>query len=342
MRIFILFAVCVRTSTCTFEQEQLASNEIGQESQEKPTSSTIDGRAIETGNTSSDINIEFAGQILRGDLDDQLDPDAHARLVVRVLNGELLLQILQNGASFVPQTREWQNHSKISECVNCYPTNIMMPFLRPSVRLNSVIFSIDDRHPFTPYTLDHITTLESISHVWSGQTMTVNDWSANDQTSLSLILNSSAILKCRTLKVFDVNVRMDLLNNSSVYRLNEIDYQYLQTREQIVQIIKQKATNPKSDTIVVLYPDPDEPEEIVAALEIIRKHFLESSDLCRLRVIVAIRSDSKPPENLEFRIENIQTNEVLQATYSAKDDIKINFEVTISRDQALILERFNL
>ncbi|KAI1727596.1 hypothetical protein Ddc_04911 [Ditylenchus destructor] len=142
----------------------------------------------------------------------------------------------------------------------------MRQFLASYIRFKWTEIIIFDN---SPYTTQHICSLELISYIWKKQTLQLTDWSNNDLNSLNLIYNSSDILRCRTFQVWHESRETQLLQNPHLFRLQMIHYSMTVEKQQLVDIVQQKSTNPESSTVIRLNTF-EEDAELQDALNTIR------------------------------------------------------------------------
>ncbi|KAI1703839.1 hypothetical protein Ddc_16387 [Ditylenchus destructor] len=258
-----------------------------------------------TNRTLNDIvNQEFSTHPLR-DM-------AGVTVCVLIENNEFVISIREYdhscvyGRCFVPQARSYDFCGQ--DCDHFYPLNAMRPFLRENVRFRFTDISISDRNNFTPYTPDHISDLESIAHIWAGKHLYIYDLSKNDSSSLSLILESTSVLQCRTLHIEDNQKRIQVLQNPNIYSLYAIDLSLTCSfsDNKILQLVQQKESYPESNTMFGIDSDK---EDVDDAMESIKLSFLASENCCRFRFIIKA-FDAE--DIVEFRLENSRTNEVLE------------------------------
>ncbi|KAI1715983.1 hypothetical protein Ddc_10750 [Ditylenchus destructor] len=104
------------------------------------------------------VNQNFAFHPLR------IMPEIVAHLQIE--NSELVVMIRKHDSVYclAPNARKW-NICSIG-CDRFHSVNVMRTFLRPNVRFRFAVISINESNTFTPYTTEHIATLESISHIW--------------------------------------------------------------------------------------------------------------------------------------------------------------------------------
>ncbi|KAI1701426.1 hypothetical protein DdX_16105 [Ditylenchus destructor] len=257
-------------------------------------------------------------------------PGAVARVQIRY--GKFALSIRNRDRCFAPHFRTWNLCREC--CEHFYSLNLMRPFLSKSVCFELTEISINEGNIFSPYSTEHIATLGSISHLWDSKYLRICDCSENDPTSLSLILKS-LVLRCRVLQLQDDRRRLSLLQHSDIYSLCAIDLMSHVpiSRDEMLQLVQQKAHYPFSDTIFVFQCDN---ESIKSAMEVIRKKFLASRAHCRLRLII---TSCSPKDISEFRFQNNRTNETLQLKHISKSQAKVDFNVDLVGEQALLLER---
>ncbi|KAI1714053.1 hypothetical protein Ddc_11616 [Ditylenchus destructor] len=278
-------------------------------------------------------------------------------------NNVLLLGIHRSNECFVPTIPGWQHCHRhcVQECSrHSYPIDEMRPFLSRYMRFSDVTIHIDEENDsaLPPYTPKQIALLESISHIWSGQMLSIVDLSVKTTESLKRMFGSLAILQCRALfhsKIRYVNIGsnlMDIYQSPNLYTLQAIYFSSALTKDGILSLTHYKAEHPQSSTIFVFHPCPLHFDE---ALEAIKKEFSASSTRCRLRMVIetVVLAQAPLPENLEFRLENSRTKEVLHLKRITKQEAKEKFSVVLYEyssifslpitdgvnGQALILER---
>ncbi|KAI1714055.1 hypothetical protein Ddc_11618 [Ditylenchus destructor] len=285
------------------------------------------------------------------------------------------LQLCRPHLFFNPTLSEWQYCDHDEECEHSYPLDEMRPFLANYIRFRKVRIHIDDLDlPF--YTPEQVTLLESISHIWSGQVLTIMDhWDYNNE-SIKRIFENSNIVQCRSLMywknsgVLSRNAPlMDIHRCSHLYTLHAIYITWIRMESNILNLTHFKTAYPQSDTIFVISKGHSrfhsfESDDFISmhdAFETIKKEFATSSTSCRLRVIIEIMFSSSIfslPENFEFRLENNRTKEVLQLKRITKQEAKEQFDVALyeytniynnfptgsfidgTSGQAVILERY--
>ncbi|KAI1707278.1 hypothetical protein Ddc_14935 [Ditylenchus destructor] len=260
-------------------------------------------------------------------------PGTVARVQIRY--GKLALSIRKYNRCFAPHFQNWNLCRQW--CEHFYSVNVMLPFLSKSVCFGLTEISINDRNIFTPYSADHIATLESISHLWDSKDLKICDFSESDSTSLRLMLESS-LLQCRILHIQDDRRRISLFENPGTYALYAVDLmsQLPISLYEMLQLVQEKTYYPNSDTIFVFHCAN---ESIKAAVEKLKQKFLTSRVHCRLRLI--IRSSS-PKDIFEFRLQNNRTNEMLELKHISKNKAKDKFDVDLAVEQALLLERYTV
>ncbi|KAI1699827.1 hypothetical protein Ddc_18399 [Ditylenchus destructor] len=259
---------------------------------------------------------------------------AEAGTYVQVRNNELVLSIEKNDCYFAPATRQWNFFYCNPDGQHFYPINTMLPLLCKTVRFRFTIITIHDSNI---YTSDHIATLESIAHVWDAKQLHIYDRSENDPSSLSRMLESSSILRCRTLYIRDKRKRIRLLQHPNVYALRAVDLSINRSLSggEILQLFEQKASYPESDTIFVL---ESAKRSIELAMEIIRQMFLTSDDRCRLRCVITMPSLQHIPE---FCLKNTQTCEVLELKHISEEEANALKLKKFSKP-ALLLDRSSI
>ncbi|KAI1704409.1 hypothetical protein DdX_14276 [Ditylenchus destructor] len=246
-------------------------------------------------------------------------------------NNVLLLEVCRPNQCFEPTISGWQNCEQRGNCVHSYPMDKMRPLSANYLRYRSVVIYIDEDDGITPYTPEHIASLEAISHIWSDQILSIIDCSDYNTESLKLMFKSSAILQCRTLRVF-VSVSFvfsDFLQCSSLYNLHAIYFMWKVVADEIVSIIQHKAAFPMSDTILILCVQDE--LDMLYALDTVKEEFLTSSVPCRLRIIIEVIFiyHNSLTENLDFRLENSGTKEVLQLNHITKQEAKQKLDVVL-------------
>ncbi|KAI1714073.1 hypothetical protein Ddc_11637 [Ditylenchus destructor] len=246
------------------------------------------------------IKKDFASKPLRI-LDDII-------LRVNIKEGDLLLSVCRKNSCFVLNTRQWQRHDYgrrnfyLDTCEHFYPFEVIRPFLSEHLRFKRTHIAIGSDSHYTP---EHITLLESISHIWSEQKMKIRNVarSHHPQDSVGRIMNSSIIQQCRMLTIFDKDcANRDLFQCANLYSLRVVDYTY--------------------------------------PIDHNRMMFLKSSSACRLQIIIQYCLLGTPINVNLFRLENSRTNEVLQLSKMKNVEIKAKFNVDIKKRAALVLERF--
>ncbi|KAI1694003.1 hypothetical protein Ddc_22424 [Ditylenchus destructor] len=252
---------------------------------------------------------------------------------MRIKDGELLLKLHNWNTSecLMPIVREWKHHICGVQCEYFYRMNEMSPFLAASVRFEKFCILL-----ISPYSPDHIVEMESISHTWTEQELYVWD-SRHNASSLLLIFNSSALLGCRTLRIMDTDANTHLLQQPNLYALHAIHYESGVERDGILNLVRQKALFPKSNTILVILTCISE-EEFSLALEVIRKEFLASSQPCRLRFVIKTFFRE---ESMQFNLENNCTKEVLRLKFVTMKEAEDNFDLCLQHDPQILLERID-
>ncbi|KAI1698315.1 hypothetical protein DdX_17986 [Ditylenchus destructor] len=260
----------------------------------------------------------------------RIPPSVEAKIQIK--DGELLVQLRNWNTSecLKPNDREWKHHDCGVDCGYFYRLNEMSPFWKTSVRFGKVNVLIT-----SPCSPDHIAEMESISHTWIEQVLHV--WSPrHNETSLRLILESTAMFGCRTLSLMDSDTNTHLLRQPNLYALHAIDYEFPVERDQMLNFIRQKALFPESDTILILTFFSGAEFKIV--LEVIRKEFLASSQTCRLRFIIKATFHE---ESMQFSLENNRTKEVLQLKYITEKEAEDTFDLCLHQDLLILLERID-
>ncbi|KAI1706759.1 hypothetical protein Ddc_15132 [Ditylenchus destructor] len=275
---------------------------------------------------------------------------------------------------FIPSIRGLQECKMAEECCHFYSIDVMRPFLGYFIRYMEVTIEIDNvDNGLPPYTSEQISFLESISHIWADQTLSIEDYvEKHVDYNLKGILGSSAILPCHSLKHFKcpdedeikTSIVMAFQQCSNLYSLPTVYFSCPILKNDILRLIHYKAAYPQSDTTLVLYDG----YMSGAYNDWLYLKFLTSSVPCRLRVIIEILllcSASKvqynylaslQPESFQYRLENNRTKEVLQLNQITKQEAKEKFDVALYQNavekfqnnsftegtdgKALILERF--
>ncbi|KAI1707126.1 hypothetical protein Ddc_14960 [Ditylenchus destructor] len=221
----------------------------------------------------------------------------------------------------------------------------MRPLLPTWLRIKRVRIEADC---FKHYTLtqDDVAELESISHVWIAEEMTIwsrYDLSSDDhktmQNSLSVILSSPNLLRCSEMisntaqinncaYVFSLDVFWLCISNT----LHVSQW----TSENLVQLIEMKSLYPKSKTILVLQCQYFDRDVIYELTHHIRTNFMSSCEPYSLRVVFIGLTQSN-----EFRIVNERTSEVLEFYRGLKEEylhlIKLH---DMFHNLCLVLERY--
>ncbi|KAI1710876.1 hypothetical protein Ddc_13209 [Ditylenchus destructor] len=254
---------------------------------------------------------------------------------VAIKNNELIIMCF-NRCCLVPQewdlVREWNRDHCFDHYF--YPFNVLCK----NVRFKDTVIVIDAKNSFAKYTTDHITSLESISHIWVWKDLFIIDRSDNDPSSQSLILRSPSVFQCRALHVKDNKNRIGILQNPDIYSLNALDLNGTISDSEMLQIVqqfvKQKAFYPHSDTTLVFHGST---ESITAVVEMLKQQFLTSEDRCRLRLIIKVMSLK---DFSDFRLENSRTNEVFELKGMCHKQANDEFNVDITYGPALLLDRY--
>ncbi|KAI1714058.1 hypothetical protein Ddc_11621 [Ditylenchus destructor] len=261
-------------------------------------------------------------------------------LRINIEGGQLLLTIhrRKNCADecLAPSVRAgWQKCNMWHECKHKYALDQMSRFLAQCVRFQQTKIMIDSHDP---YSSKAISEVESIAHIWSEQHLAITDFSSTEEHSLCPLLSNPNMLRCRILDVY--GDRTNFVQNSrkypALYALHAISFTWRILADEIDIISRNKATFPQSDCIF-LFPDTLQ-DEMINALEVIREEFAESSNSCRLRMIFQL--DTLDDQNVDFRMENKQTNEILELKHITKAEAKDKFHIDLENYVALLLERF--
>ncbi|KAI1704482.1 hypothetical protein DdX_14246 [Ditylenchus destructor] len=249
----------------------------------------------------------------------------------------------------------------------------MRAFLAKHFRYRNIEILITENDTgLLPYSPEQIVLLESISHIWSGHKLSLLDSAdkEHDIDSLKRIFGSSTILQCRPLLHWkgyctDETVATSLIASgvylsSNLYSMHSIFFHCLKITD-MLNLIHYKTAYPHSSTIFVLYGGhicgSDECDAwCVKNLGVFRKikeEFMTSSVPCRLQVLFELDVYDEPmfgspKEQLEFRLENNCTKEVLQLKHITTKEAKEKFDVFFSyeglaHDEDLMvfcLERF--
>ncbi|KAI1692763.1 hypothetical protein DdX_21061 [Ditylenchus destructor] len=176
----------------------------------------------------------------------------------------------------VPQewdlVREWNRDHCYGGCEHFYPISVMRPFLCKNVRFRDTFICIADENSSTRYKTEHISSLESISHIWAAKDLFIIDNSNNVPSSQSLILRSPSVYQCRALHVQDNRRRVQILQNPNIYSLNALDLNGeisdSEVLEIVQQFVKQKASYPHSDTTLVFHGSI---ESLASAMEMLKQ-----------------------------------------------------------------------
>ncbi|KAI1713351.1 hypothetical protein Ddc_12006 [Ditylenchus destructor] len=307
------------------------------------------------------IKRDFASKPLRL-IDEDIMP-----YISRSKNNEFLLGIWQRyNKCFVPSVPGWQDCMKNHEsdrqpCQHhSYPTHEMRPFLAKHLRYRNVEILITENDSCLPsYSPEQIAVLESICHIWSGQKLSILDTDYGDKDhnidNLERIFGSSAILQCRPLRHWKVyctceTVATSLLASgiylsSNLYSLHSIFFSCLRITD-LLNLVHYKTEYPHSNTIFVLYGGQMSGEaacnawcvENIGVFRKIKEEFLTSSVPCRLQVLFELDvhdvwdTQESPTKDLEFRLENSCTKEVLQLKYITMKESVEKFDVFFSYD----------
>ncbi|KAI1707167.1 hypothetical protein DdX_12543 [Ditylenchus destructor] len=230
-----------------------------------------------------------------------------------MMNSSNLHLMLSTGDSdcfyFDPRTRIWNAFDDIGDPEgHFYPIQEMRPLIAEIVRIPySVIFVT------SAFTIWHIEELESISHLWSGQRFDIQYHPCDHyEISIDLMFQSSKLLRCHTLDFYDQETTQ-LHLYPLLYTVPCIRCQCVSSSK-IVEIVRGKALYPQSNTVFRLRSQFWAVKE---ATRIIREDFLVSSNPYGFEVILEVFKNKK--SQLEFRVENNRTKEVLQLKKKKKD-----------------------
>ncbi|KAI1704408.1 hypothetical protein DdX_14275 [Ditylenchus destructor] len=249
-------------------------------------------------------------------------------------NNVVLIGIYRRNECFVPTIPGWQHCHKhcYHECNrHSYPIDEMRPFLAQYMRFRDVKIHIDEDSEYTP---EQIASLESIAHIWNGQTLSIIDFSTKTTETVKRIFGSLSILQCRSLfhsKAGYVNLDsrvMDIYQSPNLYTLQAIYFSSSITMDGILSLTHYKAEHPQSHTTFVFQPFILTFDD---ALEAIKEEFSASSTRCRLRMIIeiVILGYNTFIQNLAFRLENSRTKEVLQLKRITTEEAMEKFGVVL-------------
>ncbi|KAI1707168.1 hypothetical protein DdX_12544 [Ditylenchus destructor] len=235
--------------------------------------------------------------------------DIHVYLEIEFKDEKLHLKLSEFGVKnfYVdPLARRWEMDKGDDEC-HFYPIQEMRPLLAENVRIPHSFIIVNGA-----FTIWHIEELESISHLWSGQRFDIQYCSHH--ISNDLMFQSSKLLRCHILDLDDLETTTQLHLYPLLYTLPWIHCHFVNTSE-IVEIVREKARYPQSNTVFRLTGDLSAMEE---AIKIIREDFLASSNPYGFEVILEVWGAEW--SQLEFRVENNRTKEVLQLKKKKKKD----------------------
>ncbi|KAI1697841.1 hypothetical protein DdX_18266 [Ditylenchus destructor] len=208
----------------------------------------------------------------------------------------------------------------------------MRPYLLGSVRIRNFGINITK----IPYTCADIATLESISHIWAGQSMCL--WISNEaQESIQKIFRSHSILKCRELLIDSEHVDVKFYQYSSVYNLEAVYYNRLIKNDDLVDIIMNKAVYPESNTIIDLLALRD--TDVLEAIEETRNRFLESPVSFCFRIAIHVILPVEDPGQLAFETRNERTKKMLKLEYVTGEEANERFGMSLFPNPALIFEQ---
>ncbi|KAI1704432.1 hypothetical protein DdX_14300 [Ditylenchus destructor] len=247
-------------------------------------------------------------------------------LEIHIKTGKLLLWIYKNDTlndreCFVPSSRGWQKCDKEDDEPWCrrhrYTLDEMRQYLPEYVRFRTTRIFIEQGEHYTP---NHISAIKSIAHVWSEQTLTLDDFSDSDTNILSSILNNFDVLQCRVLRLNDgkkMFFGLDVSQHPALNKLKAIFFcsPFLKA-DDMASLTQKKAICAESDTIFLVAYKYD---DLIHAVEAARKEFMESIKPCRLKMMIHTDESLEvcfasfhTGQTIEFCVKNNRTNEVLE------------------------------
>ncbi|KAI1707623.1 hypothetical protein Ddc_14718 [Ditylenchus destructor] len=245
-------------------------------------------------------------------------------------NNELRLRIRAPNGRFAPTIPGCQ------ECVqrpqrcpqHSHSIDEMRPFLANYMRYRRVeihLWTQDFR--ITTYTPEQVTLLESISHIWRGQTLSFDH---SSRSSLQTILRNSTLLHCRRLEIYCVYSSELFRQHPNLYTVPIIYFSMCFTENHILDIIRKKSNFPQSETLFVIIAGLN-PDVVQTTFETTIKEFLKSAYPCRLKMIIQTTAPSIGfTRSSYYRAENNRTKEVMELRCVTKAEVKDKFDVNIS------------
>ncbi|KAI1715834.1 major facilitator superfamily domain-containing protein 8 [Ditylenchus destructor] len=237
---------------------------------------------------------------------------------------------------FDPNKNEWADGRVY------FDLDIMRPYLTNFVRFGETNLLCHKRS-FTP---DDVTILASLSHLWSGRSLSLSihldaqvNFRKNATNSIRNVLTDDAIFSCRCFELHDIAQFVSLHN---YYRIYTIDVLLLKSYNDehlnikaLLALIKHKPQFPESKTVFVvdLSTFETEDDEVTDA---IRESFSTASTPSPFQLMIIDYSESE-----EFRLENGTTREVLQLTNIKKDSLFVTKFFEICNDEEFP-DRFTL
>ncbi|KAI1713840.1 hypothetical protein DdX_08722 [Ditylenchus destructor] len=274
------------------------------------------------------------------------DADGNNRLILRLDR----MRNLDHGARweyFNAKINEWTLTSPLGSIHNYEHFSIeeMIPRFPSWLRIKRVRIEADCFKHYN-ITQEDVAALESISHVWIAQEMTI--WSRCDlpsdnqktmQNSLNVILSSPNLLRCS-------EMISNIAQNNNCANTYSLDVLWLcisntlhvsqWTTENLVQLIEMKSLYPRSKTILVIQCQYFGRDMINELTHQIRTNFMTSCEPYSLRVVFIGQTQSE-----EFRIVNERTGEVLEFYRGLKEEHMhlIKLDDTF-HNMGLVLERY--
>ncbi|KAI1717597.1 hypothetical protein Ddc_09754 [Ditylenchus destructor] len=237
---------------------------------------------------------------------------------------------------FDPNKNEWADGWKY------FGLDIMRPYLTNFVRFGTTELLCRE-HSYTP---DDVTILASLSHLWSGRSLSLSiRWDAevnfrnNASNSIRNILTDDAIFSCRCLEFHDIAQFVSLHDYYRVYTtdvllLKSYNDEHLNIKA-LLALIKHKPQFPESKTVFVVDLSTFETEKYEVT-DAICEGFSTASTPSPFQLMIIAYSESE-----EFRLENRTTREVLQLTNIKKDSLIVTKFFEICNDEEFP-DRFTL
>ncbi|KAI1694551.1 hypothetical protein Ddc_22028 [Ditylenchus destructor] len=190
--------------------------------------------------------------------------------------------------------------------------------------------------------MEVIATLESISHIWSGQMLDINDhWSGVNSRSTDLLYKNPIIYTCRSLRIDAGEQRLprELIGNPLFYTLPKVGFWWQTARQEIMEIVQQKTAFPQSDTMIAV---GTKDREIGPVVEKIRVEFLAATEPCLLHLSIGFNEYELDQFDIpgSLRIENARTKEVLQWKIVDEDGPERNYDVYFDGHLCINIQRF--